>query len=673
MLWQFTAIKYLLCVIVFMVPLYVSQSHLFPYATPKTLVLIMSAIVLAILYVWGRARERESVFNISYVHVALSTFITCLVISGFNGVNPQHAFFGDMTGMGIILLCAAALVASVLGYVIQKDRSFIVTLISWSLLSSVVMVAVLYGGESLMPRSAQGSTLGNNSYMGAYLLVNVCLALGLFITQKNLWQRILSASVGLFIIVSPIFFNHDIFKGVVSFADIKNNPLLLGGVANGAVMGLGGAMIIIGTLFLIRSKKVVFQWIGAISLIGVFVGIFVAGQIFMNPESSLHQSYAAEKNSNRFLFWDIASEASNDNPLLGWGTNGYSYAFQKHFSSKFFSPGYVPEVWTENPHNMFKEYQVGSGFIGLIAYLLLIGTTAISLFFASHTEDRKQKILSIIMFGALMGYVAQNLFIFDTTAPLLMFYIIVGYGMSVSHLTTIRLLDGYKITKIILSCLTIIFLVCIFFISVIKPWEESKAWARYSDVNIILKEKSPQAISNLGFVGDSAALADKVLDIFTGEERTRKMLGDSKDVQEALIFSVIKNLDEDLKKTTYPNFRAQWGLGRSYNLLIISNVNKHKDLIPLAREHLENAISINPENPNVYIDMSQTYLFEKKYSETEKWIRKAITVAPQYGDLYKISDIFISSGASTKEFQEYIINMKEYWCSTPRTCVEQES
>jgi len=631
----------------------------------------MFAILLAILYVWGRARERESVFNISYVHVALSTFITCLVISGFNGVNPRHAFFGDMTGMGIILVCAAAVVASVLGYVIQKNRSFIVTLISWSLLSSVVMVAALYGGESLMPRSAQGSTLGNNSYMGAYLLVNVCLALGLFITQKNLWQRILSAFSGLFIIVSPIFFNHDIFKGVVSFADIKNNPLLLGGVANGAVMGLGGAMIIIGTLFLIRSKKVIFQWIGAIGLIGVFVGIFVAGQVFMNPESSLHQSYTAEKNGNRFLFWEIASQAAAERPLLGWGMNGYSYAFQEHFNPLFFSDGYVPEPWTENPHNMFREVEVNAGILGLIAYVLFIGATGVTLFIGSRSDDKKQKVISIVMFTALFGYVLQNLFIFDTTAPMLMFYVIVGYSIGISKGKTFMIQSRYKTLKVIIGSITILFFGYIIIVGVIKPWKESVAWGTYTSKNRIASDISPQSISSMGFAGDTAVLTDKFFDAYSNNYDKKNTTVVEKKYYVKTFEMLLKNLENDVREDGRGNFRANWFAAKSLmNTIYITNNAASEDIM-VAQIKIEKTLAINSNNPLVYYDRVQLYAFSKDYEKMKAWSRASIALAPQYRGGYIVADSIINAGLADKDFENYIETMRVRWCQENSPCASR--
>jgi tetratricopeptide (TPR) repeat protein len=77
----------------------------------------------------------------------------------------------------------------------------------------------------------------------------------------------------------------------------------------------------------------------------------------------------------RVMAWQIARQAAEDRPVLGWGPNNYYYAFNKHYDPEFLSYGFA-ETWFDNAHNALLNTLAVQGWLGLICFLALFLTPA---------------------------------------------------------------------------------------------------------------------------------------------------------------------------------------------------------------------------------------------------------------------------------------------------------
>ncbi len=661
--WQFEWMEYCAYFLVFLIPVFVATNHVFPYSSPKMFLLLIGVLVMLILYSWGRIVEQKSEFRFGIIDLLLIVYVAVLSVSGLFGVNPKLSFFGDFSGLpGIVFIGGQVLFAGFIAFLVRRNESFIIKLLTSSVITSAITIIFLYANPSFLKDSSYGSTLGNNSYLGAYLLMNLFFTIALFFISKKINQRIFFGIITLFLVSSPILFNHDLFRGTKTFTEALSNPILFIGVANGAVFGIACALLVSVSIMLLRSSNKIISWSGVALFLSFIISLYIGARVFMNPESKLHRVYVEEKNANRFVFWDIAAIASYERPFLGWGPNGYNYAFQEHFNPIFFTKGYAIETWTYNPHNMFWEYRVNTGIIGLGVYLILIGASCIIFLKVSRKEEKIKRVISITLLGAISGYVIQNLFVFDTAAPLLMFFVAIGCASGFEK-TKLFFIEKKTVKDVCMSLLIILSLLAIIFWG-IRPWRESRAWGRYTSLDEIVRLGLPQDMSPVGYGGDTALLADKVYDFIQSNSDSKNISDKEKQLQKEIFQKMIIEIEKDITNDVHPHTRSYWALGKIKMLYAKFQTGEDRlDTIASARKDFERAISINKNNPDIYHEIVQTYANERNFSLMRQWLRVSIIVAPQYKDSYIIADRIINLKLGTPSFDLYIEEMKNRWMS----------
>lgn len=658
--WPLTAVKWMIYGLLVIVPLYVGSSHFFPYTTPKSLISIGLGLGIGALLLYDWYINNQKSTHLTILHGALWIYIASLVISAVAGFDPKLSLFGSLVdGVGVNLMIALAIVALAIARSMREDKGFLRTMILVSFGTSSVVAIGTYL-NTMFSSSSGGSTFGNTSYVGAYLLVNLCLGLYLALSSKSTTYRVLVGGGMAVSIFSPIFFNKDILTGSIGFKDIVQNPSLVAGSADGAFLGLVVAGSIIAIFFLLTAKKKKMQYVGAVLLLLGIIGGLAIGNQFFDPNARLHQVYVQEKNTNRFVFWDIAREGYSEKSLLGWGMNNYSYVFQKHFDPVFFSNTNAYEPWTDHPHNMFWEYVVNGGAVGLLTYMAFLGTILICLYRVS-ARDRDNRTIAIVVLGAMVGYIIQGLFIFESPGTLLMFFSMIGitiglYQETVSATCSVRcsLVDTH------LSFVGIFAGAVLLVIGCIQPWQESTAWTQYPKKDMLISEnkKNPQTISYLGYANDSAIFAGKIFDIIRSKLST--MTDDQKHSQLRIVNNLITNLDQDIGVNNYA-FRARWVSGQLKTLSVVLAGVADPEVLGDARSRLESARMINSTNANLYFDIVQTYLFEKDYRHAWQYLRAGIALAPQYQPGYRTAEKMLQT-ASPRD-RAYIGAMQQRWMS----------
>ena len=612
------------------------------------------------LLFYDRYVNSRKTVQVTALHLMLLVYLVTLVLSAFAGFDPKLSFFGSLVdGVGVNLIIALTIVALAIARCIREDVSFLRGMILVSFCTSIVVASGTYL-NSMFISSNGGSTFGNTSYVGAYLLVHVCFGLYLILSSKDSMYKVLTTLGVVPIVFSPIFFNNDLLNGSIGFKDIMQNPSLVAGSADGAFLGLVTAVSTMCVFFLVTAKKKKLQYGGmGLLFVGGIIGLLI-GKQFFDPNTRLHQAYVQEKNTNRFIFWDIAREGYLEKPFLGWGANNYSYVFQKHFDPVFFSTTNAYEPWTDHPHNMFWEYLVNGGIVGLLAYISLLGMVIVYLYQVS-TRDREHRIVAIAMLGAFVGYVIQNLFIFESPGTLLIFFVIVGatigmYQRIVSHKYSLVFPFPDKILSFSGILAGLIFVVIAF----VQPWQESVAWNKYSkrDMLILSNQKNPQHISSLGYASDSALFAGKVFDSI--RSKLGVMNDDQKKSHLIIVNNLIANLDEDIA-TDVDTFRARWVSGQLKTLSVVLAGNPDPLVLADARGRLQDARLINSRNANLYFDIAQTYLFEKDYRHAWQYLRAGIALAPQYQPGYRTTEKIMQT-ASPRD-RAYVLAMQERWTS----------
>lgn len=663
-LWQWKVMEYMAYLIVFLTPLYFINNHLlFSFNSPKTILMIGIVLLMTILYSWGILIEKKLSFRLTPLHIISLIFLFILTASSILGIDPLNSFFGKWTaGVNLILIYALVIFAFLTGFLIKKSKSFPPKILIVSFISSICVAIISYTGDSLTEVFKDGnSTIGNSSYAGAYLLFNVCFGIGLFLYYSKIWKKI-SIALGTFIILfSPILFNKDILLGKIEISEIIHKPFLLFGYANAADIGLVVSILAIISFFLIFSSKKITKVIGVILLFSLISGIFYIGLELVRPTSPLHRIYVEQKGENRFIAWDAAKRGFADHPLLGSGFNNFYYNYQKYFTSEILELK-NPEFYFSQPHNIVFEYASNNGLLGLLSYFGLLIFTFLALFGIKEDEDKGIKMIRVTLISVLFGYFVQNLFGFDTPTTYLMLFLVVGIAIGLSKKEWIFNISDKRngIIKFILSLIIVISFVSIF-LFVILPRVEFRRWGEIVSTDSMEKRISlregVQDISFFGGVADSTYVAENFFYLY--KENINQINDSNRNLSQDEIQSTIDQVEKDIIRQPY-EIRSYIMINQLLNMEIFIKGKIDEDMWNQSYDNIQKALILNPQNPEIYLLLAQTYTINKDFKNAYLSVRQAIVIDPTYTKSYEYARKLLKIKPDV-DFQKYVDDIEKQW------------
>ena len=127
----------------------------------------------------------------------------------------------------------------------------------------------------------------------------------------------------------------------------------------------------------------------------------------------------------RFDFWRTAVSIFADHPILGTGPDTY---YANYTSKRPVENGADPFLQLENnPHNIFLAHAVGSGILGLGAYLLMVGSALLFAFRRiRNTAEPRMRLLLVAFTSLLVAYLTQGLVSIDHVPLAMLGWIAIG-------------------------------------------------------------------------------------------------------------------------------------------------------------------------------------------------------------------------------------------------------
>ncbi|MHB0978191.1 MAG: O-antigen ligase family protein [Minisyncoccota bacterium] len=398
------------------VPFLVYSSLFFPFITSKafTFRIIVEIIFGAWLILVALApefRPRKSIILYS-----LLAFVFIIGLADVFGVAPVKSFWSNYERMeGFITILHLGALFLVIGSVF-KEREW-----KWwwntSLIASALMI--LYGLLQLMGLAEihqsgvrLDGTIGNAAYLAVYMLFHIFLALMFFLREnKNTFLKWT--------------------YGVLIFGQVF---ILYYTATRGAILGLLGGLLIVAILNL-RNKEN--RGIQKTSLIGIVLFVVLVSGFWLSRDTAFIKSspvlsrfsnisLAEIKTEGRSFVWPIALEGIKERPILGWGQDNFNYVFNEHYDPKM----YRLEPWFDRAHNIFLDWAIAGGLLGLFAYLFLYAALLISLW---KKSDELSYVDRSILTGLLAGYFFHNFFVFDHLISYILFASVLAYVHARSH------------------------------------------------------------------------------------------------------------------------------------------------------------------------------------------------------------------------------------------------
>jgi len=398
------------------VPFLVYSSLFFPFITSKafTFRIIVEIIFGAWIILAALAPEFRP--KKSVILYSLLAFVFIIGLADVFGVAPIKSFWSNYERMeGFITILHLGALFLVISSVF-REREW-----KWwwntSLIASAVMI--IYGLFQLggLLEVHQGGTrldgtIGNSAYLAVYMLFHIFLALMFFLREKK--NTVLKWTYGILI-----------FGQVV---------ILYNTATRGAILGLIGGLLI--TAFLnLRNKEN--KSVQKTSMVGIALFVVLAGGFLLMRDTGFVKSspvlsrfasinLSEIKTEGRSFVWPIALEGIKERPLLGWGQDNFNYVFNEHYDPKM----YKIEPWFDRAHNIFLDWAIAGGLLGLFAYLSLYVALLISLW---KKSDELSYVDRSVLTGLLAGYFFHNFFVFDHLVSYILFVSVLAYVHARSH------------------------------------------------------------------------------------------------------------------------------------------------------------------------------------------------------------------------------------------------
>lgn len=171
--------------------------------------------------------------------------------------------------------------------------------------------------------------------------------------------------------------------------------------------------------------------IAAVSFLGIFKdSSFVKKSDLLSRFSSLItldvKNIFETQGKARTLLWGMSWKGVEERPILGWGQDNFIYVFSKYYDPEM----YAQEQWFDRTHNVFFDWLIAGGFLGLIGYLALFFALIFTLWKKTKLDEDSaiyDVLEKAILTGLLTAYFVHNLFIFDNLVSYILFFILLAY------------------------------------------------------------------------------------------------------------------------------------------------------------------------------------------------------------------------------------------------------
>jgi O-antigen ligase/Tfp pilus assembly protein PilF len=633
--------------------LIVAETMFFPFITGKNftfriLVEIMLGAWVLLMFLDATYRPK-----FSWILGAAGTFLCVIALADFLGVNPYRSFWSNYERMeGLVTHVHLFLYFVIAGSVLLTEEIW-----NWFWRTSLAasLIVVIYAFTQIAGKTEMhgrvDATFGNSTYLAIYMFFHAFIAIFLYFRsskQKGLhWLYPITAALNLVILY---------YTGT-----------------RGTILSVVGGVTL--TLLLIaffdKEHKTLKKYaIGSLVGMVVLIAGFIAAKdtAFVKESPTLFRmstiSFTERTVESRFMIWKMSWEGVKERPILGWGQDNFLYVFSKHYDPKM----YNQEPWFDRSHNVFFDWMIAGGALGILSYLSLFAAAIYYLWFSRkhHFTVVERSILT----GMFAGYFIHNVFVFDNLTSYIFFFGALAYihtleapkpegeKAAVSHK---RKKDDalepgdFAIAGAVVVAITV---GMIYFINI-----------RNINANIALINgiRPEGVLVDDGKGGKKIALADVVSpDRFgTGEAR------------EQIIQLSFQTLDprvqEPLRKQFYDLANEQFDIAlkddpdnlrtQSFAAMFYARFGQYDK----ALAHFDKAIELSPKRQSTYLDLSMTYIAMQRYADAEVVAKTAYDLVPENAEAqiaYAVALIYQKKpneaeaivGTSSSSFDSRVVN-----------------
>jgi len=602
-------------VLILFTPLVIGFFGLNASGYPKAVFFRSLVEIIFVFYVFLILLDKKYIPKKTILIICILLFDIILIVSSIAGINFYKSFFGEMQrGEGIIFhLHLLIFLIMLVGVFSEKEewiKLFKISVIvsGVSSLAAILQkfnVASFYGFHNGI-----SGTLSNPNLFGDYIVLSIFLTFFLITVEREKYLKI-----------------------VWIFLAVLNCYTLFLSLCRGAWFGFLMGLIFLSFFYFfnLNYKKRIILLFGILILsILILLASFNLKNIELSKNSFFDKIISINYNLNgRTEIWKMSFVAFKERPLLGWGTESFSFVYDKNFKSSF-SDFLLDGVYYDRPHNKVIEILVSNGIVGIISYLSIFSV----IFYIIFKYIKRP--VSLFLAAFCVSYFFQNIFSFDSACSYILFFLMIGFinnnfsgfadntaDKANSDFIKLKLIP---LPKIIIAFLAVLLTAVIFYQLNIKPTIAAMHFPdsiKYEDTDIKRAFTGYEEGIKINTLYDSdlrLAFTDRSLFLLEN--------GKVKNIEE----DVVKKLLE-IKPLLYKDLENKnQQINHLYEYL--ARINEwsyllHKNTVDLdeMEEVLKLAVAFNPEVSVFYQLFGELKILQEKTIEGEEYIKKSCNLS----------------------------------------------
>lgn len=591
-------------------PLVFSTRIFYPFVGPKGIYFILFSQIAFFSWLLLAVHDRNFLPRKNIVVWGVSLYVLSIFIISFFGVNFYNSFWSTyerMTGLLIHLHLLGFFIAT---SSVLKKTDWRILLFSNGIFASIVSIVSLYDrfiGIDIID-FVRGSTTGNTSFLGTYLLLSVFLAFYLLFKDNRYLSGIIFSIISLGIILNP------------------------GGRA--AFVSFISGIILFFLLWLFFEKKGFLRIISAILIsIGIILSLFGL-YIVLTPSGQITEEILSYYNlgsiGGRTIVWEISKEAFLEKPLLGWGAENFQFGFIGYYNPCLGIPECGNDTYYDRAHNFIYDNIVSFGIVGLFFYIILF-LSPLFFLWKRYIKEEKLFIESSLFTSLFAAYLIQNLTVFDVVGSLVILFFIFAFISSLSKERDYDLEKTKEVSYIITAIILFAFLLY-FIIFVLNPYKGSSG--------VISSFRADAPVENKLEIADNAIYASPL-----GRGQIRKSLAlrvlSSKETGVEGLEETSYYIDElkegiEINPLDYNSYVLLGRLYLRYSNLLLSYDNTSEEIIEKAKKSIkkadeifQRAIEVSPGKQNAYWYLGEAKVRQGEKEEGYSFLEKSVQLEPR--------------------------------------------
>lgn len=602
-----------------LIPFFVSGALFFPFITTKAFAWRILVEIVFGAWLLLAAFDREYRPKRGPILYAVFGFIAVIGLSDLFGALPSRSFWSNYERMegfiSLLHLGAYFLVVSSFFKEVDWKRWWNTTLVASAIMVCYSLFQVL-GAIKLSQSDARvDGTLGNAIYLAVYMLFHIFI--GLFYMMKE-WKNVTLRWVYGLLIFSQLF-------------------ILYYTATRGTILGLLGGLLILALLNLKNKENPAVKKlsVGLITLVVVVIGGFFlirdAAFVQSSPVLSRFANLNLEsvKTQGRYFIWPMALKGIGEHPILGWGQENFVAVFQKYYEPEM----YGLEPWFDRAHNIFLDWAVAGGVVGLLFYLSLYFLPLYLIWRKGNVFSSLERSILTALFAA---YFFHNFFVFDHLISYILFFSVLAYIHTRIITPPVEKVSPVPRTTInigIATALVTVFTLGTLYYVNIKPLRANTALI--GALQSVQRGDHAQAVKDFQRAYEQSRLGR--------QEVLEQMAVYTPQILQSNLAIEERNEFYTFAKEALLKEEDILGNDTKYQLITGSFLSTTGNLDE-AVTHLEKALTLSPKKQQVYFELASTYLSKNDLTKGLSILKDAYELSPEYynaKEAYLLGAIYI--------------------------------